>query len=144
MIILLDIIVGLEPKKLKYRTEKIIDECDLSEFISEVYGRPYNYQQQDGCKGRGVEHFTVSSIPVEDMYGNIHYIPEEVNGDEMGVSFEAWLVRDPKQPVGERTDDWEIELFWERNFYPDFDFLMHDLYKKGLIDAGDYILHIDW
>jgi hypothetical protein len=35
-------------------------------------------------------------------------------------------------------------MFWERNFYPDTYTVANDLYDKGLIEAGDYIINIDW
>lgn len=36
-----------------------------------------------------------------------------------------------------------INLFWERNFYPDINTLANDLYKKGLIKKGEYLIVID-
>lgn len=71
-------------------------------------------------------------------------IPEVVNGYEMGVKFEVWLARDPNQPITNQKYDWELELFWERNFYPDIHTLANDLHSKGLIEAGDYLINIDW
>ena len=68
---------------------------------------------------------------------------------EMGVSFAAWLARDPKAPLkdassDERTERWCIELFWHRNFYPGFQMVANDLHAKGLIEAGKYTIDIDW
>ena len=71
-------------------------------------------------------------------------IPEIINDEIMGVKFKTWLERDPKQPVGEDKKDWEIELFWERNFYPDIYTVANDLYEKGLIEGGEYLINIDW
>jgi hypothetical protein len=71
-------------------------------------------------------------------------IPEIVNGDIMGVKFKTWLDRNPKQPIVDQEFDWDLSLFWERNFYPDIQIVANDLYKKGLIEAGDYIINIDW
>ena len=61
----------------------------------------------------------------------------------MGVKFEKWLERDIKQSVEGRTD-WYISLFWERNFYPNIQTVANDLHEKGLIEAGDYTINIDW
>ena len=69
-------------------------------------------------------------------------IPEKVNGRKMGVKFAVWLEKDPE--VRFKIMNWENELFWERNFYPDIYTVANDLYKKGLIEAGDYIINIDW
>ena len=72
-------------------------------------------------------------------------IPEEANNYEiMGVKFETWLKRDPKQPLKNQQYDWELGMFWERNFYPDIDTLANDLHKKGLLEAGEYAINIDW
>lgn len=65
----------------------------------------------------------------------------------MGVSFKAWLARDPKQPLNS-PDEWDrkngLSLWWQRNFYPDVQMVANDLYEKGLIEAGEYVIDIDW
>lgn len=40
--------------------------------------------------------------------------------------------------------DWQLNLFWERNFYPDIHVIANDLCKKGLLLAGEYDIKIDW
>lgn len=128
---------------MKYKVVKMINVSDWNELVSETYGRPYNFQQQDGCKSRGIYHLTVPS-DFDDDYMN-ETIPEVVNGDIMGVKFETWLSRDPTQLLPPPDDkDYCLELFWERNFYPDIDTVANDLYKRGLIEEGEYIINIDW
>lgn len=122
-----------------------IDCQDLDELIVETYGWPFSFQQQDGCKSRGVDHITV---PVSDPYDYKNdTIPEGVNGDEMGVSFAAWLARDPKQALV-ADDAWDrehgLDLFWDRNFYPNLDMVVNDLHARGLLPAGEYQIVIDW
>jgi hypothetical protein len=121
---------------------KSIDSREWDQVVSRTYGRIYTFQQQDGCKSRGVEYFTVPNPAAYDCENET--IPEEVNGDEMGVSFAAWLARDPKQKFNSEDADYEIELFWQRNFYPSFDMVANDLHAKGILPAGDYQLVIDW
>jgi hypothetical protein len=101
---------------------------------------PYNFQQQGGCKERQRVYLTV---PSEEYDYKNDAIPEEVNGDEMGVSFKAWLARDPNQPL-DTGDEWERELFWERNFYPDVSMVANDLHARGLLPAGEYTIDIVW
>ena len=118
---------------------------DWDKLIEETYGRPYSFQQQDGCRFRGIYAL---SIPSDDAYDfENDSIPEEVNGDEMGVSFSSWLARDPKQPLN-TSDEWErehgIDIFWRRNFYPSIEVVANDLYQRGLIPAGEYVINIDW
>jgi hypothetical protein len=143
----------------------MIDSFDWDKLVSDTYGRTYCFQQQDGCQGRGTVGLTIPSEYTEDeeMHDSI---PEIINGNKMGVKFQVWLDRDPKQPLnpskeelkkcnyywGETEEDeieWKkdeshINLFWERNFYPDLQMVANDLHKKGLIEAGDYIIDIDW
>ncbi len=128
-------------KKLKVKTEKLIDVNDWDELVVETYGRIYNFQQQDGCKSRGVFYLTVPNKA--DDYENTSVL-EIVNEEEMGVSFKAWLERDPKQLLKDQQFDFELNLWWGRNFYPDIQMVANDLYKKGLLESGDYIINIDW
>jgi hypothetical protein len=126
---------------LEYKTVKVIDVNDWDKLVSDTYGRIYNFQQQDDCKER--QHVPIT-IPDEPYDYENDSIPEVVNGKEMGVSFKAWLERDPKQPLLDRDDKFGLQLFWERNFYPDVQMIANDLHAKGLIEAGDYKINIDW
>ena len=126
---------------IRTRTEKLIDVQDWDNLVIETYGRPYSFQQQDGCKDRQLVSITVPD-ECDDFENDT--VPEIVNGDEMGVSFKAWLARDPKTPLPDRDDTFGLTLWWERNFYPDVQMIANDLYVKGLIEAGDYIINIDW
>lgn len=132
---------------LKIETTNIIEESEWSRFVSEVYGRPYDFQQQDECRARGVFSLTVPSPSwtPEDEEDMNDEIPEEVNGEIMGVKFAAWLARDPKQPLKDKPDDKSgLQLWWARNFYPAPETVAKDLFDKGLLPAGEYLIHIDW
>lgn len=127
------------------RQVTLIDVYEFDGIVEETYGRTYSFQQQDGCKSRGTYEF---SVPLDGPYDfEQETIPEEVNGDEMGVSFAAWLARDPEQPLDSK-DEWDrehgLDLFWSRNFYPSVDMIIHDLHTKGILKEGDYIINIDW
>ena len=129
---------------IKTRAEQVITVQDWDELVQKTYGRPYSFQQQNGCKDR--QRIRIS-VPIEDPYDNENdTIPEIVNHPEMGVSFKAWLDRDPKQTLNadDCKYDWVVPLWWERNFYPNVDMIINDLHSKGLIDAGEYSIDIDW
>lgn len=131
---------------LEYKLEKVISTDVLDSFVRETYGKPhYQFQQQDGCKGRGRERISVPMSNPEDFENDT--IPEKVNGNEMGVSFAAWIARDPEQKFTE-GEQWDIDnglsYYWSRNFYPHIDMIFQDLFEKGLIEAGDYVIDIDW
>ncbi len=128
---------------IKTKSVKIIDVGDWDELVSETYGRSYSFQQQDGCKDRGTEYITVPCEP-EDYENDT--IPEIVNHSEMGVSFKAWLERDPskKLPNREDEDNWVLDLWWDRTFYPHVSMVINDLHSKGLLEEGKYGIEIDW
>lgn len=148
---------------LVFSNEKIIDSYDWDNLVSEVYGKHYEFQQQNGCRSRGLFKLTIPSKNSNDEYMN-DSIPEVINyEDKMGVKFDVWLSRDSKSPLnpsekelkecpyyyGEDRDEWcssksNISTFWERNFYPDIYTLANDLHEKGFIEKGQYFINIDW
>lgn len=116
---------------------------DWDRLVMDVYKRPYKFQQQYGCQGRGLFELTV---PIDETYGDeIHNkIPEIVNHEIMCVTLEAWLERDPTQRLKNDDSLHSLELWWERNFFPDIYTIANDLYEKGFIEAGNYTIKIDW
>lgn len=144
---------------MKTKTVKVIDVSDWDKLVQETYGRVYSFQQQDDCKSRGHEYIDVPCEP-EDYENDI--LPEKVNHSDMGVSFKAWLTRDPNQrleyirgldfnndklylPKDDiEEDQFSINLWWGRNFYPHVSMIINDLHDKGLLEAGEYMIDIDW
>ena len=113
---------------------------DFDELVRSTYNRPYSFQQQDDCKVRGLTTISVPANP-EDYENNS--VPEIVNHQDMGVSFSAWLARDPEQLLpGEGR--YSTKLWWKRNFYPHASMIINDLHSKGLLPEGDYSIDIDW
>lgn len=112
----------------------------LDNLVKNTYRKPYNFQQQDDCKERGVYHLTVPAYE-EDYPNNV--LPEEINGEEMGVSFAAWLARNPSAWNGHPSNEHFVSLFWERHFYPHISMIANDLHARGLLPAGEYIIDID-
>lgn len=133
-------------KKLKFKNTKTIEVSDWDKLVQETYGKPYRFQQQDGCQSRGTHTLQVPLGDIEDFDFQNDSIKDEVNGSEMGVSFKAWLARDPKEWNGEDGGgrSFSVDLFWSRNFYPNLQVLANDLYEKGLIEEGEYVINIDW
>lgn len=127
---------------LKSKKVSIVDLHDWDTLVKETYGKPYSFQQQDGCKERQLVYINVPESEPYD-YENSS-VPEIVNHDEMGVSFAAWIARDPKQLIENRSDEWATNLWWSRNFYPHIDMIINDLHSKGIIEEGSYAIEIDW
>lgn len=129
-------------------TVNFFEVNEWDNLIQTTYKKPYSFQQQGGCKDRGIARFIVPTIP-EDFENTS--VPEIVNHSDMGVSFVAWLDRDPTKPLDGGGDPGEattnpryITMWWERNFYPALEILAQDLYSRGLLKAGNYIINIDW
>ena len=120
----------------------MIDESDWNELVENTYGRTYDFQQQDGCKEKGVFNLTVPSKETNDFENDA--VPEVVNHDEMGVSFKAWLARDPKKPLPDDPGDLSLDLWWRRNFYPSVEMVANDLHERKWLKAGEYVIVIDW
>lgn len=125
---------------MKINTRKVIDLSEWDKVVEETYGRPYCLQQQNGCVGRGMVQLTVPNESNDYERNEI----SEFGKIEMGVSFAAWLKRDPKTPLKEQEHDFENKLWWERNFYPELQMVANDLCSKGLLPPGDYFINIDW
>ena len=128
---------------MKIGTENVIEVSDWDKIVCTTYGRPYNFQQQDGCQDRGRFYIAIPA-EAEDFEKDI--VPENVNDEDMGVSFAAWLARDPQQPLSpkDQQNAWALGLWWARNFYPNIQMVANDLHAKGLIEAGKYGIDIDW
>lgn len=126
---------------IRIQTKHVIDVGDWDDLVITTYGKPYRFQQQDGCKERQNVNITIPD-------GNEDYendsIPDEINGRDKGVSFAAWIARDPKEWNGKPENGFMVNMFWERNFYPDVQMIANDLHAKGLIPAGEYVIDIDW
>ena len=130
---------------MKVEKKNVIQISDWDEMVEQHYGKLYSFQQQDGCRDRGVFHL---EVPNEGYDYENDTVPEIVNGEKQGVSFKAWLERDPKAPLKNEnnvdSDTHSIELWWHRNFYPDIQMIANDLHAKGLLPAGEYMIEIDW
>lgn len=132
------------------RPVTFIELREWNELVRKTYGKVYDFQQQDGCKMRGTESFTIpeniSDLELEDYENDT--VPEIVNHEEMGVSFKAWLERDPATPLPNKLKssikDYSTELWWQRNFYPHLTMLVADLHKRGILKSGEYVINIDW
>lgn len=126
---------------LIFKQTNVVDYQDWNELVSTTYGKPYNLQQQNGCMSPCNIRITVPDVEFDFDRTEI---PDIINGTAMGVSFKSWSSRDLNEWYGDPDDKRFIELFWERNFYPDICMLANDLHERGLILAGDYLIAIEF
>jgi hypothetical protein len=103
-------------------------ERDFSELVAETYGRPYRLQQQGDMLGQ--DSMIEFSAPTEQIWDEDEYL---------GVTFAEWLAAEPPAP-----GDWREEMRWHREFYPPIERVVNDLHARGLLAAGDYVLHVWW
>lgn len=129
--------------KLKSKSKHVVELSDWDNFIKEVYGKPYSFQQQEGYKMRGIWEF---NIPFTDEWDYEEDIPDIPVGDQQlsGVKFQTWLDKDPNEKFFPEGPVYADSLYWERNFYPDKCTLVKDLESKGLLTEGNYVINIDW
>ena len=122
--------------------QKIIDMNDWDNLVEDTYNRPYFFQQQKDGRARGLYNLTIPSKSTndDDMHDNI---PDRKDTNIMGVKFQKWLKRNPKTALS-NGDNTNLIFWWERNFYPCINEVANDLYKKGLIKAGNYQIDINW
>lgn len=127
---------------MKIRTVNLVEHFDWDKLVEKTYGRPYSIQQQAGCRAQGTAlRLTVPAKDEDEEYMN-DVVPEVVNHETMGVKFQAWLERDPKQPIADGGMMF-LEMWWHRNFYPSLQAVANDLHAKGLLPAGEYVIEID-
>jgi hypothetical protein len=100
---------------MKIKNVKMIDVEDWDNLVSSTYNRIYQFQQQEGCKDRGTFNLTIPSKYTED--DEMHdKIPEIFNGDIMGVKFDVWLNRDPKEPLNPSKEELkECNYYWGKS-----------------------------
>lgn len=128
---------------IRIKQKSIIEINDWDILVEHTYNKPYNFQQQDGCKDRQTVYITIPEKEPIDFENK--QIPFAVNGETMGVSFETWLNTKKEDTLKYfDNENWRNDMFWERNFYPSIDMIINDLYSKGLIEAGEYGIEIDW
>lgn len=115
----------------------LIWEAEFSQLVRDTYGRPYQLQQQDGCLGQE----TIVSVKVPDK-------PRTWLADDAGrpPTLEVWVAATPPEPM---TDAWDGDLHrehlrWHREFYPELQDVVNDLHRRGLMAAGEYVIHIWW
>jgi hypothetical protein len=124
---------------MRVETKRMVDCGEWDALVQQTYGRPYCFQQQDGCKMRGTECLTVPDTDDDLAYEN-----DTLKVGEVGVSFSAWLSRDPNLPLEGSEYDWQTTMWWERDFYPHVQAVANDLHARGLLEAGEYVINIDW
>lgn len=130
--------------QLQYKNVKLIDSSDFDELVEAIYNIPYCFQQQDGCIDRGF--YPIEVIEDEEWLDDDYLkSPKEsfyLDCDIFGVDFQSW--KNFKASDFKHFQDWKSQLIFHRHFYPKTEILLHDLCKRGVIEAGKYYIEVDW
>lgn len=136
---------------LNFENVKFVSVQSWNKFVTEVYGRPYHLQQQQGCMPRGIVSFEVAPEDLNkptvrenpEMWVNYGKDTLE-DSEDMEVSFHAWLACDPSKPIPGQQDKADNKRWWYRRFYPSIYDIVVDLAARSLIEPGHYVINIDW
>lgn len=111
---------------------RLIEEREFSALVTRVYGRPYRLQQN-----MMLGQDTIYPLTVPE--------PEPVD-ESHEPSFAEWASQDPDLDADGHPwrHAWEKEIWWEREFYPPFSALVNDLYERGHLPMGTFMLHVWW
>ena len=132
---------------MKIEKLNVISDANWSRFVSETYGRPYwfSYQRWRDQGEKGLYRFTLPLEDIEEFDEHGECDVEDIPKPKwFGVKFEYWLERDPKKPLVGQTKDEQLEDWWENSFYPSHEVIANDLFNKGILEAGDYAIGVDW
>lgn len=123
----------------------LIDSLVFDKIVESVYGKHYYFQQQNGCRYKGIDLYTVPVMGFKEEDQELNKLEDlnrVVNSNTMGIYFSDWLNTDYS------TDNWNDNyhklLWWERNFYPCPEMIINDLFDKGVLPKCELVIHIDW
>lgn len=120
---------------IKSKIKHVISSAAWNKQVSKIYGRPYSIEDQ-------FEFNRVLGFKVPNRSFDFANETVEENEDtkETGVNFKSWIARDPDQKIGSDPCAFVTTLWWYRAFYPDIEVLANDLFKKGLLERGEYVI----
>lgn len=121
---------------IEFESVCILDVNEWDEIVQEYYDKPYDFQQQDGCKERQIVELHVPDISPED-FEDLSF--KEYKEGCTGVSLERWKNTDSSEKFGKIGT-----IVWGRNYYPHVSMVVNDLYSKGVLPEGKYLINIDW
>ena len=109
---------------MKVTKVNLIWESEFSQLVEDTYGRPYKLQQQ----GDMLHQESMVRLSV----------PGEVFDHWQATTLEEWVAAEYPSPK------FDYDFQWEREFYPQLEEVANDLHERGLLDEGEYVLHVWW
>lgn|SRR5574343_400590 len=120
---------------IKTKPKHVINSDVWDKYVTKIYKRPYSISDQFEFKN--VLEFKVPNRAID--FAN-EIVEEDESTKETGVNFKSWISRDPSQPISGDPRPFVTKLWWFRSFYPEIDVLANDLYKKGQLERGEYVI----
>lgn len=122
---------------IPYEGVILVWESDFSKLVSETYGRPYRLQQGSSSPEymMGQEEVRIVDVPTSAQRTD--------EDDER--TFEEWRDADATKP--EALKDWEWNILWERaehHKWAPLEPLVNDLFARGLLVKGRYVIRAWW
>jgi hypothetical protein len=126
---------GLMPKPVL-----LLDVIDLARLIRETYGKPHDLLREIIDDRGGQDSCEIVEIPDWD---NGEWDGQE-NLDPPVPRFDEWVNTPLDEEPERRTPEfYRWEERWEK-WTPQRQAIFNDLYEKGLLPAGTYVLHVWW
>lgn len=109
----------------------VIHESDFSEFVAEVYGRPFCWQQMQMAGQDSYQEFDVPDQGDDTEWVTTYAQPQ----------LDEWLAAWANMP---QRESWLMKINAERDHVIDLDVLTWDLHRRGLLAAGTYLMKVWW
>jgi len=150
--------------QMPFETAIVIEALDFDKFVESVYKRPYRLHKSVDFFVKELEMCLVVKLPQvnfnlenedfmdsEDGKWGIYNVDNGGRRDgglpircHYGASFKTWSERDTEKPFDTQThtatNKDHLDKFWKTYFYPAPLVLLNDLYQKGHLTAGNYII----
>lgn len=111
----------------KTKTYLEVWDSDLNKFVSGYYGRPWDFASVEESNNDTYHTMTVDEEE-----------PERFIGSGPAENLQRWM--DAEVPA---KGDWQASSAFEA-CYPPAPVIMWDLCRRGVIPAGEYLIHVSW
>lgn len=135
---------------LKTKTWTVIEEIEFSEFVTNLYGRPYSLQQAEELGQDTIRHASTDKPSDEDQaaFDEWKSRPLDKLPNPRYEQFRELWEKDDRYkdlyPEFIAQGGYEWISVWQREITPPLDALMHDLFLNGHLEEGEYALHVWW
>ena len=106
---------------IKYEEVRMVESSEIDRVVEKIYQLPFTYQQQN------IENDTKESF-------EYWIVPDDNNFPE-GMPLEKWAKEEKPLTTSSKQD-------FIGSVYPDFQQILNELHRRGLMPEGKYIISI--